>query len=52
MLVMRDGSPVTPEAAKIASSFGPALAKVKTRSWPTKEAALEAAAKEGVEVQR
>lgn len=52
MLVMRDGSPVTPEAAKIASSFGPALAKVKTRTWATKEEALEAADREGVEVTR
>lgn len=42
-LVMKDGSPVTAEAAKIASSFGPALAKVRTRSWPTKEEALAAA---------
>jgi hypothetical protein len=49
-LVMKDGSPVTPEAAKIASGFGPALANVKTRAWATKGEALAAATVEGFEV--
>jgi hypothetical protein len=48
--VMTDGSPVTAEAAKIAASFGPALANVKTRAWETREAAVAAAQDLGFDV--
>jgi hypothetical protein len=48
--VMKDGTEVTPAAAKIAREFGPALAGVKTRTWDTSDAAIEAAASIGIAV--
>jgi hypothetical protein len=47
---MKDGSEVTKDAAKTAASFGPALAGVKTRSWTTREEAVEAAEALGFKV--
>jgi len=47
---MKDGSPVTDEAAQKARDFGPRLAGVKTRTWPTREDALAAAEALGVTV--
>lgn len=35
----RDGSPVTPAMIATARSFGPRLAGLKVRTWPTREEA-------------
>lgn len=37
-----DGSDVTPEQAACAAQCGPRIAGVRTRTWPTREAAVEA----------
>lgn len=39
-LVTKDGQTPTPKQIENARQFGPRLAGVKTRTWPTKEAAL------------
>ena len=39
--IQRDGSPATEEQLKKCLQFGPRLARLKTRTWPTEEAALE-----------
>ena len=48
--VTEDGAEPTQEQLEDARSFGPQLARVKTRSWPTAAAALAAAAELGLTV--
>ena len=42
--VQRDGSPATDEQIEKCQQFGPRLARLTTRTWPNKEAALESLA--------
>lgn len=48
--VSKDGSEATAEQIKNAQQFGPRLAGVKTRSWETKQDAIDAAAALGYDV--
>ncbi len=46
----KDGTPATAEQLANARSFGPALAGVRSKTWPTREAAIAAAKAIGQEV--
>lgn len=45
-----DGGPPDPAEVDVASQFGARFAKVRSRSWETREDALRAAAEIGAEV--
>jgi hypothetical protein len=47
---MNDGSPLTEKAIAAIRQCGPGFAPVRGKTWPTKEAAVQAARDIGVEV--
>ncbi len=48
--VRKDGTPASDEELSKAAKYGPRLAGLVTRTWPTQEAALETAAAIGATV--